>query len=163
MPGRGHDRFRLTRTVLEEHMKIEITPYSAARIKFLQDSLQMQDPTTLGLSEGMRRSLLTHRLTEAFESGFNARDKLASPGVPAGAAAASDTLMRQLEAAGATGADLSPGDPLCAAAAKRIRELEGKLRRPVTEREAPHCPTCECGLGIGSSAVDSQAAAGDRA
>jgi hypothetical protein len=144
-------------------MKIENTPYRAARIKFLQDSLQMQDPTTLGLSEGMRRSLLTHRLTEAFELGFKARDTVAASSAPISGAVTSDTLMRQLDAAGAAGADLSPGDPVCAGAAKRIRELEGKLRRPVTEREAPHCPTCECGLGIGSSAVDSQAAAGERA
>lgn len=37
-------------------------------------------------------------------------------------------LMRRLDQDGATGADLSPGDPVCAAAALRIRELEKTLQ-----------------------------------
>jgi hypothetical protein len=55
-------------------MKIEPTLYGAARIKFLQNSLAAQDPSTLGLSEPMRRSLLTGRLTAAFEAGWKAED-----------------------------------------------------------------------------------------
>jgi hypothetical protein len=38
-----------------------------------------------------------------------------------------ETLMRRLDSNASTGADLSPGDPVCAAAAERIRELEAKL------------------------------------
>lgn len=65
-------------------MKTEHTAYSAARIKFLQDSLASQDPTTMGVSEAMRRSILTGRLTAAFEAGWNARDKQIPPSVPTG-------------------------------------------------------------------------------
>jgi hypothetical protein len=37
------------------------------------------------------------------------------------------TLMDRLDADGATGADLSPGDPVAAAAARYIRDLEKVL------------------------------------
>jgi acyl-CoA reductase-like NAD-dependent aldehyde dehydrogenase len=46
-----------------------------------------------------------------------------------------DDLLKRLDADGATGADLSPGDPVCKAAAARIRALEAVLReaRPAIE------------------------------
>jgi hypothetical protein len=38
------------------------------------------------------------------------------------------TLMGRLDSDGATGLDLSPGDPVASAAAKYIRDLEAALR-----------------------------------
>jgi hypothetical protein len=57
-------------------MKVEITAYGAARIKFLQDNLEIQNPGTMGITDGMRRSILTGRLAEAFEAGWRARESL---------------------------------------------------------------------------------------
>ena len=59
-------------------MKADITVYGASRIKFLQDTLSLQDPSSMGRTDEMRRSILTGRLTTAFEAGWNARGKVAN-------------------------------------------------------------------------------------
>ena len=38
-------------------------------------------------------------------------------------------LLKRLDEAGNTGLDLSPGDPVCAEAAKEIRRLTRKIKR----------------------------------
>lgn len=47
-------------------------------------------------------------------------------------------MMRKLAEDGAMGADLSPGDPVCAEALVYIRELERELRIVVENHDAWH-------------------------
>lgn len=42
--------------------------------------------------------------------------------------------------------------PLHASDWQTIRDYLVRVSRPVTEREPPHCPTCECGMEPGELA-----------